>query len=111
MSTRVKNQERRKGCSCRSASLPEKVHFYFKGIPPGNSMTFSTDVPLKGVVFRTMLLKEQFLEIYPWINSRKHAQAGLRQWLSAALKSGIISFRERAKKFFRKQHFILSSFQ
>ncbi len=65
---------------------------------------------LNNVVYRAMLLKEQFLEIYR-ADSRESAQAGLRQWISAALASNIIPFQELAMKFFRKRHFILNYFQ
>jgi transposase len=65
---------------------------------------------LNDVVYRAMLLKEQFLEIYR-AESRKSAQAGLGQWISAALASDIIPFRELAMKFFRKRHIILNYFQ
>lgn len=66
---------------------------------------------LNDEVYRAMLLKEQFLEIYRCSTSRKHARTGLRQWISAALRSGIAPFEELAKKFFRKRHVILNYFQ
>jgi transposase len=65
---------------------------------------------LNNVVYRAMLLKEQFLEIYR-ADSQESAQAGLRQWITAALASNIIPFQELAMKFFRKRHFILNYFQ
>lgn len=65
---------------------------------------------LNDVVYRAMLLKEQFIEIYH-ADSRNSAQVGLRQWISAALASNIIPFQELAMKFFRKRHFILNYFQ
>jgi len=65
---------------------------------------------LNDVVYRAMLLKEQFVEIYH-ADSRNSAQVGLRQWISAALASNIIPFQELAMKFFRKRHFILNYFQ
>jgi transposase len=65
---------------------------------------------LNDVVYRAMLLKEQFFEIYR-TDSKKSAQVGLRQWISAALASNILPFRELAMKFFRKRHFILNYFQ
>lgn len=60
-------------------------------------------------VYRAMLLKEQFLEIYR-ADSRKIAQAGLRQWIGAAFASKIPAFVELGQKFFRKRHFILNFF-
>jgi transposase len=65
---------------------------------------------LNNVVYRAMLLKEQFLEIYR-ADSRKSAQFGLRQWISAALASNISPFQELAMKFFRKRHLILNYFR
>ncbi len=64
---------------------------------------------LNDSVYRAMLLKEQFLEIYR-ADSRKSAQAGLRQWIRAAFDSKITAFVELGKKFFRKRHFILNFF-
>ena len=65
---------------------------------------------LNDMVYRAMLLKEQFLEIYH-AGSRNSAQVGLRQWISAALASSVAPFQELAMKFFRKRHFILNYFQ
>ncbi|MBC8523853.1 MAG: ISL3 family transposase [Chlorobium phaeobacteroides] len=65
---------------------------------------------LNNVVYKAMLLKEQFLEVYR-AESHKSAQIVLRQWISAALASDIIPFRELAMKFFRKRHIILNYFQ
>jgi len=56
------------------------------------------------------LLKEQFLEVYR-SDSRKTAQASLRQWISEAFSSKIPAFVELALKFFRKRHYILNYFQ
>jgi len=64
---------------------------------------------LNDSVYRAMLLKEQFLEIYR-ADSRKAVQAGLRQWISAAFNSRITAFVELGKKFFRKRHYILNFF-
>jgi transposase len=64
---------------------------------------------LNDKMYRAMLLKEQFLEIYR-SDSRKTAQAGLRQWIGAAFASKIPTFVELAQKFFRKRHFILNFF-
>jgi transposase len=64
---------------------------------------------LNEVVYRALLLKEQFFEIYR-ADSRKTAQSGLRQWIKAAFLSKIPAFKELGKKFFRKRHFILNYF-
>lgn len=60
-------------------------------------------------VYRSMLLKEQFLEIYR-ADTRQAASAGLAQWITAAFRSGIPAFMKLAQKFFRKRHFILNYF-
>jgi transposase len=65
---------------------------------------------LNDVVHRAMLLKEQFLEVYR-AKTRKAASYGFSQWIVAAYSSGIPSFMELAKKFFRKRHYILNYFQ
>ena len=65
---------------------------------------------LNGEVYRAMLLKEQFLEVYR-ADTCQAARAGLGQWISAAYRSGIPSFMELAKKFFRKRHLILNYFR
>jgi transposase len=64
---------------------------------------------LNDSVYRAMLLKEQFLEIYR-AGSRKGAQAGLRQWVREAFASKIPAFVELGLKFFRKRHYILNFF-
>jgi hypothetical protein len=61
-------------------------------------------------VYRAMLLKEQFLEVYR-ADSRKAAQTGLRQWVHEAFASQIPAFIELALKFFRKRHYILNYFR
>lgn len=60
-------------------------------------------------VYKAMLLKEQFLAIYQ-AGDRKAAYANLRQWIVAAVKSGMPSFVELGYKFFRKRHYVLNYF-
>jgi len=64
---------------------------------------------LNDAVYKAMLLKEQFLEIYR-ADTRKAASIGLGQWITAAWRSGIPAFTELAEKFHRKRHFILNYF-
>jgi len=64
---------------------------------------------LNAEVYRAMLLKEQFLEIYR-VNTRQAASVGLGQWITAAFRSGIPAFMKLAEKFLRKRHFILNFF-
>ena len=65
---------------------------------------------LNDEVYRAMLLKEQFLEVYQ-AKTRQTASAGLAQWIVAAYRSGIVPFKELAEKFFRKRHIILNYFR
>lgn len=60
-------------------------------------------------VYEAMLLKEQFLSFYA-SNSRKTAYSNLKDWIAAAIKSGIKPFVELGYKFFRKRHYILNYF-
>lgn len=64
---------------------------------------------LNSEVYRGMLLKEQFLEVYRSDN-RQIASKGLSRWITAAFRSGILAFMELAEKFYRKRHFILNYF-
>jgi len=58
-------------------------------------------------VYQAMLLKEQFLSIY---TDPKTAGRALKEWIIAAIKSGISAFEELGKKFFRKRHYVLNYF-
>lgn len=60
-------------------------------------------------LYRAMLLKEQFLSIYT-AGDRKTAYTNLREWIVAAIKSGIAPFVELGYKFFRKRHYVLNYF-
>ncbi|MBU1222191.1 transposase [Myxococcota bacterium] len=64
---------------------------------------------LNSEVYRGMLLKEQFLEVYR-SDTRKVASAGLSRWITVAFRSGISAFMELAEKLYRKLHFILNYF-
>lgn len=64
---------------------------------------------LNNPVYQAMLLKEQFLSIYATDN-RKVAYTNLREWIVAAITSGIQSFVELGYKFFRKRHYVLNYF-
>lgn len=61
-------------------------------------------------VYRAMLLKEQFLEIYR-AGAHKTAWANLREWIGAAMASNIPAFVALGQKFFRKRHLILNFFR
>lgn len=60
-------------------------------------------------IYKTMLLKEQFLSLYVSGN-RRVAYANLKAWIGAAIRSGIVSFVELGYKFFRKRHYVLNYF-
>ena len=64
---------------------------------------------LNECVYKAMLLKEQFLAIYE-AGERITAYTNLRQWIVAAIKSGMPSFVELGYKFFRKRHYVLNYF-
>jgi transposase len=112
----VRKEELRKARKNNDASLADLLHCRKRFILlQGNSSKRQQNIldqlaALNDVVYRAMLLKEQFLEIYR-ADSRKTAQKGLRLWISAALRSTIPAFEELAKKFFRKRHYVLNFFQ
>lgn len=112
----VRKEELRKARKDNNTALADLLHCRKKFIlMQGKSSERQRNVleqlaELNDRVFRAMLLKEQFLEIYR-SDSRKTAQAGLRQWISAAFESKIPAFIELARKFFRKRHYILNFFQ
>jgi transposase len=114
---RVRKEQLAKARKEENSALANLLHCRKKFIPlQGHSSRKQRDLldrlaDLNNTVYRAMLLKEQFLEIYRCATSRKHARAGLRQWIAAALRSGIAPFQELAKKFFRKRHVILNYFQ
>jgi len=112
----VRKEQLRKARQDKNTDLADLLHCRKKFIlMQGRSSKRQRNIldqlaELNNVVYRAMLLKEQFLEIYR-ADSRKNAQAGLRQWISAALASNIFPFQELAMKFFRKRHFILNYFR
>lgn len=112
----VRKEQLRKARQDENADLANLLHCRKKFIlMQGKSSKRKQNVldklaNLNDTVYRSMLLKEQFLEVYR-APSRKKAQVGLRQWISAALASKIIPFHELAMKFFRKRHFILNYFR
>lgn len=112
----VRKEELRKARQGKATDLADLLHCRKKFIlMQGQPSKRQRDVlkqlaRLNDTVYRAMLLKEQFLEIYR-SNSRQTAQAGLRQWIGAAFASEIPVFVELAQKFFRKRHFILNFFR
>lgn len=112
----VRKEQLRKARQDKNSALADLLHcrkkfILMQGRPTEKQRSILDRLAeLNDMVYRAMLLKEQFLEIYR-ADSRENAQAGLRQWISAALASNILPFQELAMKFFRKRHFILNYFQ
>jgi transposase len=111
----VRKEELRKAKKDNESELAELLHcskrfILLQGKPSKKQRNILEKLAgLNDTVYRAMLLKEQFLEIYR-AGSRKNAQASLRQWIAAAMRSGIPAFVTLAQKFFRKRHFILNYF-
>lgn len=111
----VRKEELRKARKSEETDLVELLHcrkkfILMQGYPSKRQLNVLEQLAkLNELVYRAMLLKEQFLEIYR-SDSHKVARARLRQWISAAFTSNIPSFMELGKKFFRKRHFILNFF-
>jgi len=111
----VRKEELRKARKDKETDLADLLHcrkrfILMQGKPSKRQRNVLEQLAeLNDTVYRAMLLKEQFLEIYR-SDSRKTAQAGLRQWVGAAFASKIPAFVELAQKFFRKRHFILNFF-
>lgn len=64
---------------------------------------------LNAPIYKSMLLKDQFLTIYA-SRDRATARGNLHQWILAAITSGLPAFVELGFKFFRKRHFVLNYF-
>lgn len=111
----IRKDELRKARKEKNSSLADLLHGRKKFILlQGKSSKRQRNVlkqlaELNDPVYRAMLLKKQFLEIYR-ADSRKTVQAGLRQWIRATFDSKITAFVKLGKKFFRKGHFILNFF-
>ena len=112
----VRKEELRKARQGKATDLADLLHcrkkfILMQGAPSKRQRDVLERLArLNDTVYRAMLLKEQFLEVYR-SDSRQTAQAGLRQWIGAALSSEIPAFMELALKFFRKRHFILNFFR
>ena len=112
----VRKEELRKARQGKNTELADLLHcrkrfILMQGKPSKRQRTVLDQLAkLNDTVYRAMLLKEQFLEVYR-AGSRKAAQAGLRQWIREAFASRIPAFVEQGLKFFRKRHYILNYFQ
>lgn len=111
----VRKEQLQKARKDKNEDLADLLHCRKKFIlMQGRSSKRQRDVlerlaELNSEVYRGMLLKEQFLEVYR-SDTRKVASAGLSRWLTAAFRSEIPAFMELAEKFYRKRHFILNYF-
>ncbi|MCK4838900.1 MAG: ISL3 family transposase [Desulfobulbaceae bacterium] len=111
----VRKEQLRKARKDNNADLADLLHcrkkfILLQGHPSKRQRNVLEQLArLNDEVYRAMLLKEQFLEIYR-ADTRQAASVGLGQWITAAFRSGIPSFMELAAKFFRKRHFILNYF-
>jgi transposase len=112
----VRREELRKARQNKATDLADLLHcrkkfILMQGYPSKRQRDVLEQLArLNDIVYRAMLLKEQFLEVYR-SDSRQTAQARLRQWIRAASASKIPAFVELAQKFFRKRHFILNYFR
>lgn len=111
----VRKEELRKARMNKETDLADLLHcrkkfILMQGAPSRRQRKVLEQLAeLNAPVYRAMLLKEQFLEIYR-SGSHQAARAGLRQWIGAAFASKIPAFVELGRKFFRKRHFILNFF-
>lgn len=111
----VRKEQLQKARRDKNEDLADLLHCRKKFIlMQGRSSKRQRDVlellaELNSKVYRSMLLKEQFLEVYRSAN-RQIASKGLSRWITAAFRSGIPAFMELAEKFYRKRHFVLNYF-
>jgi len=111
----VRKEELRKARQQEQEELSEVLHCNKRFILMQNTVSDKKRDLLERLsslnerVYKAMLLKEQFLTIYQ-AGERKAAYANLRQWIVAAVKSGMPSFVELGYKFFRKRHYVLNYF-
>jgi transposase len=112
----VRKEELRKARQAKNNDLADLLHcrkrfILLQGKPSKQQRSILDQLAeLNDMVYRAMLLKEQFLEVYR-ADSHKTAQIGLRQWIREAFTSRIPAFVELALKFFRKRHYILNYFR
>ena len=112
---RIRKEQLRKARQQENKELTAVLHCNKRFILMQNKVTDKkTDIlkkleSLNERVYQSMLQKEQFLSVYA-AGNRKDAYTNLREWIVAAIKSGIPSFVELGYKFFRKRHYVLNYF-
>lgn len=111
----VRKEELRKARKTENAELAEVLHCNKRFILMQNKTSKKREDILERLaglneqVYKAMLLKDQFLSVYK-SDDRRTAQTNLKQWIVAAIKSGVSAFVELGYKFFRKRHFVLNYF-
>jgi transposase len=111
----VRKEELRKAKQQNNGELSELLHCNKRFILMQNKVTNKRiDIldklsSLNDRVYKAMLLKDQFISLYN-ADDRKVAYTNLREWIVAAIKSGIPAFVELGYKFFRKRHHVLNYF-
>jgi transposase len=111
----VRKEELAKARKTDDAELADLLHCKKKFILMQNKQTKRREnllqklADLNDPIYKSMLLKEQFLAIYTSRN-RASARKALRVWITEAIASKIPAFVELGRKFFRKRHFILNYF-
>jgi transposase len=111
----VRKEELAKARRTEDTELADLLHCKKKFILMQNKQTKRREnllqklADLNDPIYKSMLLKEQFVAIYTSRN-RASARKALREWIIAAIGSKIQVFVELGRKFFRKRHFILNYF-
>ena len=111
----VRKEELAKARKAENAKLASMLHCKKRFILMKNKQTKKREnliqklAELNEPIYKAMLLKEQFLEIYTARN-RASARKSLRSWIIATIGSKIPALVELGLKFFRKRHFILNYF-
>jgi transposase len=111
----VRKEELAKARKTDDAELADLLHCKKKFILMQNKQTKRREnllqklADLNDPIYKSMLLKEQFLAIYTSRNCVS-ARKALREWIVEAIASKIPAFVELGRKYFRKRHFILNYF-
>lgn len=110
----VRKEELKKARQQQNGELADILHCNKRFILMQNILTGRKQSVLEKLailnerVYKAMLLKEQFVSIY---KNSDTAQRSLKEWISAAIRSGIPAFVTLGFKFFRKRHYVLNYFR
>jgi transposase len=111
----VRKEELNKARKADNAELVSLLHCNKRFILMQNKPSsrkadlLGTLADLNEPIYKSMLLKDQFLTIYA-SRDRASARESLHQWIVSAITSGLPAFIELGFKFFRKRHFVLNYF-